>query len=116
MTACFTPRFIQFLQLLVFAYQLKSTKKINALVLSSYADRFETPETISFLQNIKGIEFIKLPEIDEEKKEIKIEGIVCRWDSQGQNNKKIMDGHLIFNSSCFEPYVDVIKNYIASRI
>ena len=50
------------------------------------------------------------------KKEIKIEGIVCRWDSQGQNNKKIIDGHLIFNSLCFNPYVDVIKNYIASRI
>ena len=99
-----------------FSYQLKSTKKINALVLSSYADRFETPESIGFLKNIEGIKFIKLPGFDEEKKEISIEGIVCRWDSQGQNNKKIMNGHLIFNSSCFNPYVDVIKNYIASRI
>ena len=99
-----------------FTYQLKSKKKINALVLSGYADRFETPESIGFLKNIKGIEFIKLPGRDEEKKEIKIEGIVCRWDSQGQNNKKIIDGHLIFNSSCFDPYVDVIKNYIANRI
>ena len=99
-----------------FTYQLKSAKEINALVLSGYADRFETPESIGLLKNIKGIEFVELPKFDEEKKEINIEGTVCRWDFQGQNNEKIMNGHLIFNSSCFDPYVDVIKNYIASRI
>ena len=99
-----------------FTYQLKSAKKINALVLSGYADRFENPESIGFLKNIKGIEFVELPKFDEKKKEINIEGIVCRWDFEGQNNEKIMNGHLIFNSSCFDPYVDVIKNYIASRI
>ena len=41
-----------------FTYQLKSAKEINALVLSGYADRFETPESIGFLKNIKGIEFV----------------------------------------------------------
>jgi len=99
-----------------FTYQLKSAKEINALVLSGYADRFETPESIGFLKNINGIEFVELPGFDKEKREIKIEGTVCRWDFHDQNNKKIMDGHLIFNSSCFSPYVDVIKNYIESRI
>jgi hypothetical protein len=41
-----------------FTYQLKSAKEINALVLSSSADKFETPETIGFLKNIKGIELL----------------------------------------------------------
>jgi len=99
-----------------FTYQLKSAKEINALVLSSSADKFETPETIGFLKNIKGIEFVELPGLEENKKEIKIDGKVCKWDFHDQDNKKITNGHWIFNSSCFDPYVDVIKNYIASRM
>ena len=99
-----------------FTYNIKSAKEINALVFSSPADKFETPETIGFLKNIKGIEFVELPGLEENKKEIKIDGKVCKWDFHDQNNKKITDGHFIFNSSCFNPYVDVIKNYIASRM
>ena len=99
-----------------FTYQLKSAKEINALVFSSPADKFETPETIGFLKNIKGIKFVELPGLEENKKEIIIDGKVCKWDFHDQNNKKITNGHWIFNSSCFDPYVDVIKNYIASRM
>ena len=99
-----------------FTYQLKSAKEINALVFSSPADKFETPETIGFLKNIKGIKFVELPGLEENKKEIIIDGKVCKWDFHDQNNQKITNGHWIFNSSCFDPYVDVIKNYIASRM
>jgi len=99
-----------------FMYNIKSAKEINALVLSSPADKFETPETIDFLENIKGIKFVELPGLEENKKEIKINGKVCRWDFHDQNNDKITNGHYIFNSSCFDPYVDVIKNYMVSRM
>ena len=54
-----------------FTYQLKSAKKINALVLSSPADKFETPESLGFLKSIKGIEFAELPGFEGKKKEIK---------------------------------------------
>ena len=95
---------------------IKSAKEINALVFSSPADKFETPETIGFLKNIKGIEFVELPGFEGKKKEIKVNGKVCKWDFHDQNNEKIKDGHYIYNSSCFDPYFDVIKNYIASRM
>ena len=47
---------------------------------------------------------------------IKIDGKVCREDFHDQDNKKITNDYFIFNSSCSDSYVDVIKNYIASRM
>ena len=99
-----------------FTYNLKSANKINALVFSSNADSFENPESLSFLKNIKGIKMIGLPGFEVGKKIIKINGKVCKWDTHDQNNKNLTDGHYIISSSCFEPYIQVIKEYIESRM
>ena len=99
-----------------FTYNLKSAKEINALVFSSYADSFENPESLSFLKNIKGIKMIELPGFEDGKKIIKINDKVCKWDTHDQNNEKITNGHYLLSSTCFDPYVDIIKEYITSRM
>ena len=99
-----------------FFYNIKTAKEINALVFSSYADEFETPKSIGFLKNIKGIKMIELPGFEDKKKTIKINSKVCKWDTHDQNNKKITNGHYLLSSTCFDPYVDIIKEYITSRM
>ncbi len=99
-----------------FFYNIKTAKEINALIFSSYADARETPESLSFLKNIKGIKMIEVPGFEDGKKIIKIYGKVCKYDTHDQNNKNITDGHFLLASSCFEPYFKIIKEYIESRI
>ena len=103
-------------ELKYFSYNLKSAKEINALVFSSFADSFENPESLSFLKNIEGIKMIELPGFENGKKIIKIKGKICKWDTHDQNNKNIIDGHYLLSSTCFDPYIEIIKEYMESRL
>jgi len=99
-----------------FSYNLKSAKEINALVFSSFADSFENPESLSFLKDIEGIKMVELPGFENGKKIIKIHGKICKWDTHDQNNENITDGHYLLFSTCFDPYIEVIKEYMQSRL
>ena len=89
--------------------------KFNQVVIVAAA-RTPIGSYKGFLKNIKGIKMIELPGFEEGKKIIKINGKVCKWDTHDQNNKNLTDGHYIISASCFEPYIQVIKVYITSRM
>jgi hypothetical protein len=40
----------------------------------------------------------------------KINEKIYKWNFHNKDKRKITNGNWIYNSACFDPYVDVIKN------
>lgn len=88
---------------------IKSAKDIKALVFSHPDDPYETPETLSFLKEFKGVEFIAMPSYPK-----KLNGEWCRY---ADNPEVLMrDGHDIYQATCFHTYAPLIREYIERRL
>ena len=80
---------------------LKKTKNMNSIIFVHDKDKFETPQTLSFFKEVKGVKFIDYSELKPTN---------CKW-ADANHNMGPSDGHDIPQSNCFTKYIDK-KNYL----
>ncbi|WP_440937758.1 hypothetical protein [Candidatus Pelagibacter sp.] len=80
---------------------LKKSKSLNSIIFTHNKDKFETPETLSFFRDIKGVNFIDYSELKPAN---------CKW-ADAMHNMGAADGHEIPQSSCFTRFIEK-NNYL----
>lgn len=75
---------------------LKKSKSINSIIFVHDKDKFETPDTLSFFKNIKGVNFIDYTELKPTN---------CKW-ADANHNMGASDGHDIPQSVCFTRFIE----------
>lgn len=81
--------------------ELKKSQSINSIIFVHNKDKFETPETLSFFEDIKGVNFIDYSELKPTN---------CKW-ADADHNMGPADGHAIPQSICFTKFINK-KDYL----
>ena len=76
--------------------ELKKSQSINSIIFVHNKDKFETPETLSFFEDIKGVNFINYSELKPTN---------CKW-ADADHNMGPADGHDIPQSICFTKFIN----------
>lgn len=76
--------------------ELKKSQSINSIIFVHNKDKFETPETLSFFEDIKGVNFIDYSELKPTN---------CKW-ADADHNMGPADGHDIPQSICFTKFIN----------
>ena len=80
---------------------LKKSKSINSIIFTHNKDKYETPETLSFFRDIKGVKYIDYSELKPTN---------CKW-ADADHNMGVSDGHDIPQSICFTKFIEK-NNYL----
>ena len=88
--------------------RIKSPANLQALVFAHPNDSFETPESLVFLKEFEGVEFIELPRNPKR--------LGGKWCYYANITWRIRDGHDIYQASCFQIYAPRIVDYIQRRL
>lgn len=89
--------------------RIKSADNLKALVFAHPNDPYETPESLAFLREFSGVEFIELPRYPKK--------IGKKWCRYADNPEVLIrDGHDIYQASCFHTYAPRIVDYIQRRL
>ena len=89
--------------------RIKSPANLQALVFAHPNDPYETPESLVFLKEFEGVEFIKLP-----RNPIRLGR---KWCYYAENPEAVIrHGHDIYQAQCFHTYAPLIREYIERRL
>ena len=75
---------------------LKKSNSINSIIFTHNKDKYETPETLSFFRDIKGVKFIDYSELKPTN---------CKW-ADANHNMGPSDGHDVPQSICFTNFIE----------